>query len=231
MGLREGLTEDDIAGVQRGEAVGSLRPHGAGRGGRTTRALRPVGCDVGGAWRALRQKTADGLRFHGRLLRHRVHGFENLRRRARKGEVTNVAFFPEACRRQLDRELAGTRHCSGELRGFHRSGALQARTAGDLQEDLAQHRPGGAAAQEGQLLHPRDAVGRTGHVGDHRQGRERRRRDDPVLLQHVPPPRKQAVVERLSRRGGVGHLPPVHLQVPRMALLARRRPDLRPAGG
>ncbi len=56
-------------------------------------------------------------------------------------------------------------------------------------------------------------------------------RDDPVLLQHVPPPRKQAVVERLSRRGGIGHLPPVHLQVPRMALLARRRPDLRPAGG
>ena len=38
------------------------------------------------------------------------------------------------------------------------------------------------------------------------------------LPQPVPAPRKQAGVERLSRRGGVGHLPPVHLQVPRLAL-------------
>ena len=50
---------------------------------------------MGRAGRALRQATADGLRLHGRLLRHRVHGFENLRRRAGTGKVTNVAFFPK----------------------------------------------------------------------------------------------------------------------------------------
>ena len=76
------------------------------------------------------------------------------------GEVIHVALLPEAGRGQLDRELAGTRHRAGQLRGLDRPGALQARAAGDLQEDLAQRRPGRAAAQEGQLLHPRDAVGR-----------------------------------------------------------------------
>ena len=40
------------------------------------------------------------------------------------------------------------------------------------------------------------------HVGDHRQGQAGRRRS--ALLQHVPPPRKQAGVERLSRRRGLG---------------------------
>ena len=49
------------------------------------------------------------------------------------------------------------------------------------------------------------------------------RRADPRLLQHLPSPRKQAGVERLSQRGGQGRLPAVHLQVPRVALRPRRR--------
>ena len=39
---------------------------------------------------------------------------------------TEHALLPEAGRRQLDRELAGTRNRSGELRGLHRPRALQA---------------------------------------------------------------------------------------------------------
>ena len=56
-------------------------------------------------------------------------------------------------------------------------------------------------------------------VGDRGEGQGRA---DPRVLQHLPSSRKQAGVERLSQRGGQGHLPPVHLQVPRVALRPRR---------
>ena len=42
MGLREGLTDEDIAGVQRGDAVGCLRPHGADA--RSTNYSSPTTC-------------------------------------------------------------------------------------------------------------------------------------------------------------------------------------------
>ena len=58
------------------------------------------------------------------------------------------------------------------------------------------------------------------------------RRRGPGLPQHLPPPRQQAGVERLSRSEETErHLPPVHLQVPRLALRPRGRPHLRAAGG
>ena len=63
---------------------------------------------------------------------------------------------------------------------------------------------------------------------DRGEGQGRR---GPGLPQHLPPPGQQAGVERLPQRGDRRHLPPVHLQVPRLALRPRRRPHLRPAGG
>ena len=66
-----------------------------------------------------------------------------------------------------------------------------------------------------------------GHVGDHRQDQGRLGQG---VSQRLPPPRKQAGVERLSTRGDLRHLPAVHLQVPRLALQPRRRSDLHPAG-
>ena len=100
-------------------------------------------------------------------------------------------------------------------------------SAGDLPEDLAQRRPGRAAAQQGQLLHQgarRRPARRSIIVRGHR-------RRGPRLPQHLPPPRQQAGVERLPGEETQRHLPPVHLQVPRLALRPRRRPHLRAAGG
>ena len=80
LGMREGLTEEEIAGVQRGEAADAFD--------RTVLAAADELLDTyelsDATWSALGERfddpTADGLRFHGRLLRHRVHGIENLRR-------------------------------------------------------------------------------------------------------------------------------------------------------
>ncbi len=49
--------------------------------------------------------------------------------------------------------------------------------------------------------------------------------------QHLPAPRQQAGVERHAAGGDQRRVPPVHVQVPRLALRPRRQPHLRPAGG
>ena len=77
-----------------------------------------------------------------------------------------------------------------------------------------------------ELLHPR--AGRGTHVDRGPPGRGRRGAGVP---QHLPAPGQQARVVGPPRRGDFRHLPPVHLQVPRVALRARRRADLRAAGG
>ena len=146
--------------------------------------------------------------------------------RTKRGK--DVGTLPQAGRRQLDRELSRTGHRAGGLHRLDRSGILRSRARRDLQADLAQRRPRRAPAAHRQLLHQGAAVGGQGHVGHHRQDQGRVGQG---VSQRLPPPRKQAGVERLSARGDLGHLPAVHLQVPRLALQPRRRSDLHPAGG
>ena len=57
------------------------------------------------------------------------------------------------------------------------------------------------------------------------------RRRGARVPQHLPPPRQQAGVERLPGEETSGIVPRVHLQVPRVALRARRRVHLRATGG
>ena len=52
----------------------------------------------------------------------------------------------------------------------------------------------------------------------------------PGVPQHLPPPGQQARLAGLPPRGDERRLPPVHLQVPRLALRPRGRAHLRPAG-
>ncbi len=54
--------------------------------------------------------------------------------------------------------------------------------------------------------------------------------DDPCLPQHLPSPGEQARLDRLPRGRNQRDLPPVHLQVPRLAVRHRGPADLRPAG-
>ena len=51
------------------------------------------------------------------------------------------------------------------------------------------------------------------------------------LPQRLPAPRQQDPVGPLAPRDGERHLPAVHVQVPRVAVRARREAQLRPAGG
>ena len=71
-----------------------------------------------------------------------------------------VGTFPETSCGQLDRKLARTGHRSGRLHRLDRPRAVEARAGGDLPQDVAARRARRAAAQDRQLLHPRDAVGR-----------------------------------------------------------------------
>ena len=103
------------------------------------------------------------------------------------------------------------------VRGFDLAGVLRARAGGDLPPDVAEHRAGGTGPEEGELLH-QGARGLR-HV-DRRRARPGRH--DPCLPQHVSPPWQQAGVAGLPERGGVGHLSAVHVQVPRVAVRARR---------
>ena len=61
----------------------------------------------------------------------------------------------EARRGQLDRALPGARHRAGVLRGLDLAGALRARAQGDLRPDLAERRPGRAAAARRAATSPR----------------------------------------------------------------------------
>ena len=90
---------------------------------------------------------------------------------------------------------------------------------GDLRSDVAQRRSGRAAVPRRELLHQGDR--RRPHVD--RRGPRRRRRGA-RLPQHVPSPRQQARVAGLPDGGDRGDLPAVPVQVPRVALLPRRRP-------
>ena len=56
------------------------------------------------------------------------------------------------------------------------------------------------------------------HVG-RRRARDGRR--GARVPQHLPPPRQQARLDRLSARGDERHVPAVHVQVPRVALRPR----------
>ena len=88
----------------------------------------------------------------------------------------------------------------------------------------------------GQLLHPRDALGGRGHLGDHRQGRGQtapteRRMSSEAFYNMCRHRGNKLVWSDLPGRGGLRRLPPIHLQVPRLAIRPQRRPELRPAGG
>ena len=108
---------------------------------------------------------------------------------------------------------------------FDVSGVLRTRTRGGLQTGVAQRRPGRGTAPHRQLPDQGDRGRRC--LGDPGQ---RPRRSHPGFLQRLPAPGKQAGMERLSRRGDPRDMPAIHLQVPRMALRPRRRPEIRAAG-
>ena len=126
--------------------------------------------------------------------------------------------FTKPAEGTLDRALRA-RHRPGLLRGLDLARALRARARRDLPPDVAERRPGRAAARAtGSYFTKELDAARTSVVvvrGTRRRGAR--------LPQHLPAPRQQARVERLPARGDERHLPPVHLQVPRLALRPRRR--------
>ena len=215
MGREAGLTDEDIAGVQRGEAADAFDRA-------VLRAVDELRRQVelsDATWSALGEHFDERQRmdfvFTVGCYVTAGHGFEHLRRRARTGEVNNVAHFPKPAAGSWTENWPelGTAPVNYEDSIDPEHYKLEQQAIFKkiwLNVGRVERLP-----TQGQLLHPGDAVGRSRHVGDHREGQRRR---GPRVLQHVPAPRKQAGVERLSGRGGLGHLPPVHLQVPRVAL-------------
>ena len=172
----EGLTDDDDRRRPARRGGRRVRPHGAGRGRRTPRELRRCRTRRGPRW-ASASTSDSGWTSSSRsaATSHVAMALNTFGVETRTGEVDNVAFFPKPAAAAGPRTGPNSAPRRSNYERLDRPGALEARAAGDLQEDLAQRRPGGAAPQEGQLLHPRDAVGGPGHVGDHRQGQRRTR--------------------------------------------------------
>ena len=169
---------------------------------RTRREDHCLGRDLGGPRRAPRRPTADGLRLHHRLLHRTGHGLQHFWRRGRRRprrpeqrEVRTLPHFPKPAAGSWTENYPGTGHRAGRLHRLDRSGVLRSRARRGLQADLAERRSGRAPTAHRQLLHQGAAVGRQGHVGDHRQDQGRVRQG---LPQRLPPPRKQVGVERLS---------------------------------
>ena len=139
------------------------------------------------------------------------------KRRGRTGGLD--AALHQARRGQLDRALSRARHrarcrtrdsISPEFYELERE-AIFGRTW--LNVGRVEQLP-----KVGQLLH--EGARRGAHVG---RRRARHGRRGPRVPQHLPAPRQQARVDRLSRRGDERRVPAVHLQVPRLALRARGR--------
>ena len=122
----------------------------------------------------------------------------------------------EAIGGELDRAFRA-RHGADLLRGLDLTRVLRAGAGGHLQASLAERGPGGAAPPQRQLLHQGDRRRQTSVVVVRGHGRR-----GPGVPQHLPAPREQAGLERLPEGGDERHLPPVRVQVPRLALRPRR---------
>ena len=119
------------------------------------------------------------------------------------------------------------RHRADLLRGLDLAGVLRARARGHLQAGLAERRPGGAAAAQRAATSPRSwpsprprwssCAARDGEI-----------RAFHNICRHRG---NKLVWNDFPREETSGGLPPVHLQVPRLALRPRRLAHLRPAGG
>ena len=194
-----------------------IRPRGPHRGRRTRRQVGHLRRDVGGPRRAPRRAPTHGPRLHHRLLCTARHGHQHLRRRTRPGEVELiVAFFPKPGAGSWTENWPelGTapvnyddsidpEHFKLEQQAIFKKTWLKVGRVEQLPKK------GSYFTREMPSVGPGTSVI---IVKDEETTSIR------ALLQPVPPPRQQAGVERLSRRGGVRHLPPVHLQVPRLAL-------------
>ena len=169
---------------------------------------------------------------HGPGRPHQVEGSSLFGRwvldsaRLTKGEDCRAA-FRQARRGLLDRALPAARHRPGVLRGLDLARALRAGARGDLRHDLAQRRSGGAAPDEGELLHQGDRrrphLGHRGALGSTvRCGRS---------TTSVATAATSSCGRTTPRRRSSGTCRQFTVQVPRLALRPRGRPHLRAAGG
>ena len=135
---------------------------------------------------------------------------------------TDDGSLPEARRRQLDRALPAARHRAGLLRGLA-SRRSSTSWSGRRSSSGRGSRSGGSSRSPA----PGSYFTKEIAVAEHLDHRRPRRGGRAGLSQHLPPPGQQAGLERLPRGGDERHRPAVRLQVPRLALRARRRLHVR----
>ena len=107
----------------------------------------------------------------------------------------NHGSLSQAARGQLDRSTTRAGHRTGLVRGLHLAGVLRARARGDLQARVAERRTRRAASPERAATSPRSSVRPTPRSSWSATSDGR----GAGVPQHLPPPRQQAGVERLSR--------------------------------
>jgi hypothetical protein len=221
MGLREGLTDDDIAGVQRGEATTPSTARCWPRR-RTSRHLRTVGCD----WAALGErfdKRSGWTSFSPSVLRSPVamalktFGVELDRR----GNESGVSSKKAGCQAVGPENLAGnSAPAPVDYDDFDRPEQLDSSSSRPIFKKtwLNVGRVERCPKKGSYFTREMPSAGQP-DVGDHRQGH--RTRDVRAFYNMCRHRGKQAGCGTTIQARRVGrHVPSVHLQVPRLALLA-----------
>ena len=246
-----GIDDDEVDPGRRGPrrpGVVGVRRRAAPCRRRAGRRRRHLRCHLGGAGGGARRPAAHGPRVHRGGLRPPGDGVPHVPGGTGRRPSARISFSRAEIESIGALATDGRTTAHGALHEARRGlldGALRASTPGpspttdsispehyELERDAIFRRTWLNVGRVEQL--PRNGsyftreLDAAAHLG-HRRARHGRR--GPRLPQHLPPPRQQAGVERLPPRGDQRHLPPVHLQVPRLALRPRRRPHLRAAGG